>query len=310
VTFAVVLAAALAGATACAGGGGQLAETDGTRLTGPTPTSAGTRVPSESASTSGSTSTSTSTPSRVAIPTSELRGPASARDTARTLSRVERGLRGDDRGAARLRRLGRAQQLAYRALAAHPDWVPEVVAAAPDEVRVAVQANVDAGAVLSSLTGSAPPSLPDWQILVPAPAATLRGYYAEAEQASGIPWVYLAAIHFVETRMGRIRGPSSAGAHGPMQFIPATWASFGEGDINDNRDAILAAGRYLASRGGPADIDRALFSYNNDDRYVAAVKSYAGVMLADPFAYDGYYQWQVFYATTEGTYLLPEGYGT
>ena len=26
-------------------------------------------------------------------------------------------------------------------------------------------------------------------------------------------------------------------------------------------------------------------------------------------AYDGYYQWQVFYAT-DGTYLLPEGYGT
>ena len=94
-----------------------------------------------------------------------------------------------------------------------------------------------------------------------------------------------------------------------MQFIPATWASYGPGDINSNHDAIRAAGRYLASRGGPADMDRALFSYNNDDRYVAAVKAYASVLLADPAAFDGYYQWQVFYATRGGVFLLPEGYG-
>ena len=153
-------------------------------------------------------------------------------------------------------------------------------------------------------------SFPQWEIRAPQPPSTLRGFYDEAEAASGIPWAYLAAIHLVETRMGRIHGLSSAGAQGPMQFIPETWASYGEGDIDDDYDAIQAAGRYLASRGGPTDMDRALFSYNNDDRYVAAVKAYASVLLADPRAYAGYHEWQVFYATSDGTFLLPEGFTT
>jgi hypothetical protein len=31
-------------------------------------------------------------------------------------------------------------------------------------------------------------------------------------------------------------------------------------------------------------------------------------MMADPGAYDGYYHWQVLYASAEGTVLLPEGW--
>lgn len=122
--------------------------------------------------------------------------------------------------------------------------------------------------------------------------------------------LFRSAIHLVETRMGRIHGTSSAGAQGPMQFIPETWASYGEGDVTDDHDAIQAAARYLASRGAPTDMDRALYSYNNDDRYVAAIKAYASVMLDEPRAYEGYHAWQVFYATADTTYLLPEGYGT
>jgi hypothetical protein len=175
-------------------------------------------------------------------------------------------------------------------------------------VRPWVEANLEASAALSRLT---PPqtALPDWTIVTPPPPEVLRGYYAEAEQASGIPWAYLAAIHFLETRMGRIRGNSSAGAQGPMQFIPSSWAAYGNGgDVNDNRDAILAAGRYLKAAGGPADMDRAIFAYNHDRGYVTAVKAYAANMLADPRAYDGYYHWQVYYRTVDGTVLLPEGY--
>lgn len=276
-----MIAAMTAGLVACGGGGGQLAS---------------------STATSGPTTTTAARP----VPVGRLHGPETPRATAAVLRRVEpalvRGEGADDPT------LGREQQLAYRALAAHPDWVERVVAAVPASVRDAVRLNVAAGAALGGLTGEAPAGFPAWEILVPEPSATLRGFYDEAERASGVPWQYLAAIHLVETRMGRIRGLSSAGAQGPMQFIPATWEAFGEGDINDDRDAILAAGRYLASRGAPADMGRALFSYNNDDRYVAAVQAYADVLAAEPDRYDGYHEWQVFYSTVDGTYLLPEGW--
>ncbi|MCJ7438419.1 MAG: lytic transglycosylase domain-containing protein [Acidimicrobiia bacterium] len=292
-----VLLVALVGtvaATACGGGGGQLAQGDDS-------------VTSTSAAAGPAKRAEAVAP----VPASSLRTPTSVKAVARELTAAESGLRADGRTAESTRSFGRRQERAYRALAAHPEWVSAVVAAVPADLQVAVKANADAGAALASLTPSdadAPTGLPAWEILTPEPPATLRSYYDEAAQATGIPWQYLAAIHLVETRVGRIHGLSSAGAQGPMQFIPETWASYGEGDINSNHDAIQAAGRYLAARGGPTNIDRALFSYNNDDRYVAAVKAYASVLLADPKAFDGYYQWQVFYATRDGSFLLPEGF--
>jgi membrane-bound lytic murein transglycosylase B len=136
----------------------------------------------------------------------------------------------------------------------------------------------------------------------------LRAYYGEAEAASGIPWAYLAAIHLVETRLGRIQGTSSAGAQGPMQFLPATWARYGQGDVNDDHDAILAAARLLQANGGPSDMSRALLRYNNSSHYVAAVEAYAQLMSADERAFLGYHGWQVYSATTTGMFLLPDGY--
>lgn len=248
-------------------------------------------------------------PTTTLVPSPELiRPPTGPAATASTLVRVERALRGDDRDPARLRVLGWEQQLAYRQLSNHADWVPEVLLALPADVVAWVQANLDASAALTRLT---PPQteLPDWTILTPAPADTLRGYYAEAERQTGIPWAYLAAIHFLETRMGRIHGNSTAGAQGPMQFMPATWAAYGDGgDVNDDRDAILAAGRYLAAAGGPADMAKAVYAYNHDSGYVSAVEAYARNLLADPRAYDGYYHWQVYYRTVDAAVLLPEGY--
>jgi membrane-bound lytic murein transglycosylase B len=104
--------------------------------------------------------------------------------------------------------------------------------------------------------------------------------------------------------MGRIKGDSSAGAQGPMQFIPSTWAIYGRGgDITSNRDAIYAAARYLRATGAPSDMARALRAYNNSARYVRAVTAYAQQIEADERAYLGYHAWQVYY----GTRLLPEG---
>ena len=109
--------------------------------------------------------------------------------------------------------------------------------------------------------------------------------------------------------MGRIRGTSVAGAQGPMQFMPATWERYGEGDVNSDRDSIRAAARYLRANGAPSRMADALFRYNQSQRYVRAVTAYAEVMRADPVAYRGYYQWQVYYLTTRGDILLPVGYG-
>jgi len=120
----------------------------------------------------------------------------------------------------------------------------------------------------------------------------------------------LAAINLVETRMGRIVGPSSAGAQGPMQFLPATWARYGEGgDIHDARAAIAAAARLLAANGAARDLSSALYHYNPSVHYVRGVLAFAAAIASDIRTFYGYYGWRVYAATTAGTFMLPEGYG-
>jgi membrane-bound lytic murein transglycosylase B len=124
-----------------------------------------------------------------------------------------------------------------------------------------------------------------------------------------VHWTYLAAINLVETRMGRIRGVSSAGAQGPMQFLPSTWDIYGAGgDINDPRDAIHAAARLLRANGAPGDMANALWHYNPSDSYVGAVSEYAAIMRRSAARYRGYWHWRVLYRHARGTYLLPRGY--
>jgi hypothetical protein len=88
----------------------------------------------------------------------------------------------------------------------------------------------------------------------------------------------LAAINDIETDFGRNLSTSSAGAIGWMQFMPATWARYGEDADHDGRidpsdpwDAIFAAAHYLASNGAPGDWRRAIFAYNHADWYVDEV---------------------------------------
>ena len=222
---------------------------------------------------------------------------------------AERAIRDRAITGADLAWFAHLQQLTYRRLAARPEWRDAVLAALPSELRAAATANADATADLRATVVPGPNLPTTWRIVEPAPLDDLTRYYRDAEIEFGIPWAYLAAIHLVETRMGRIRGTSVAGAQGPMQFLPATWARYGEGDINSDRDAIRAAARYLKANGAPDNMAGALFRYNQSQRYVRAVTAYAEVMRADPDAYRGYYGWQVYYLTTSGDVLLPVGYG-
>ncbi|MGH9077001.1 MAG: lytic transglycosylase domain-containing protein [Acidimicrobiales bacterium] len=213
--------------------------------------------------------------------------------------------------AADLSRLGQLEQLDYGALGANRDWQPVVLAALPAHLQGAASLVVDAGNALDALDSGTPASdtLPDWSILAPLPAATLLGYYHAAGAATGVPWSVLAAINLIETRLGRIHGDSPAGAQGPMQFIPTTWAIYGEGgNIDSSADAIPAAARLLAAEGAPADMAGAVYHYNASHDYVTAVLDYAEVMDGDPRAFSGFYQWQVFVTTRHGDLLLPVGY--
>ncbi|WP_199826709.1 lytic murein transglycosylase, partial [Streptomyces sp. WM4235] len=91
-------------------------------------------------------------------------------------------------------------------------------------------------------------------------------------------------------------------AVGPMQFIPSTWAAWGQDADGDGRrnpnnvhDAALAAGRYLCAgnrdlRVG-ADLDRAVLSYNNSGEYLRTVRS-----------------WFTYYL--KGTHEVPDGSGS
>jgi hypothetical protein len=226
---------------------------------------------------------------------------------ASTLVAAETAIRNPATPASQIQALGQSQQQAYRNLVTHPEWDAEVLAMVPERLRATVEANVSAGRELAALTPPPPPDkpLPKWTIVNPDPAEQLIPLYkAAGAAAGGVGWEYLAAIHLVETRMGRIKGNSTAGAQGPMQFIPSTWDIYGRGgDITSNRDAIHAAARYLKATGAPADMARALRAYNNSARYVRAVTAYAKQMEADERAYLGYHAWQVYY----GARLLPEG---
>jgi peptidoglycan hydrolase CwlO-like protein len=95
-------------------------------------------------------------------------------------------------------------------------------------------------------------------------------------------WYVLAAVGQVESNHGQTMGPSTAGAMGPMQFLPSTWKysgvdgnGDGEANIMDPRDAIPAAANYLRVGGAPDDWSAALYSYNHAEWYVDQVLAVA-----------------------------------
>jgi hypothetical protein len=231
----------------------------------------------------------------------------SAATVASELNDVEVAIRQSNLPDSAYVTLGQRQQRAYHLLAAHPDWVNPVLASVAPAIRPAIEANLGAAQQIGDLNGIST-GIPHWKIIAPPAPETLLSYYQQAQQTYGVAWQYLAAINLIETNMGRIQGLSSAGAQGPMQFMPSTWAYYGQGDVNNPHDAILAAGRYLHAHGAPQDMTRAVYAYNPSMLYVRAVQLYAQEMFDNARTFFAYYNWEVYLPTPSGDLLLPEGF--
>jgi hypothetical protein len=113
--------------------------------------------------------------------------------------------------------------------------------------------------------------------------------YQAAGIQYGIRWEILAGINEIETDYGRNLNVSSAGALGWMQFMPATWKTYGVDANQDGKrdpynpvDAIFAAARYLKAAGGDKDIRRAVFAYNHAGWYVDSVMLRARLIAGYP----------------------------
>ncbi|MGI8809732.1 MAG: lytic murein transglycosylase [Acidimicrobiales bacterium] len=120
------------------------------------------------------------------------------------------------------------------------------------------------------------------------------GWIAVARQASatcpGLSSAVLVAIGSLESSLGLQTGFSSAGAVGPMQFLPSTWAAYGAdgdgdgvSDVMNPIDAVHGAARLLCANGGgdPDRLPSALWNYNHSHDYVRQVMSLARFIPAD-----------------------------
>jgi len=132
----------------------------------------------------------------------------------------------------------------------------------------------------------------------PAPSGQLPTTYLQlfqesaAEYCPGLSWTVLAAIGQIESADGTNMGPSSAGALGPMQFLPSTWAAWGidafgqsgPPDIMNPYDAVPSAARMLCADGaasGGSGLSAAIFDYNHAAWYVNEVLGLAAEYARD-----------------------------
>ena len=141
---------------------------------------------------------------------------------------------------------------------------------------------------LQPTTTSTPSKLPvDTTVSTARPTTYLELYKASAARyCPGLSWTVLAAIGEVESGDGTNVGPSSAGALGPMQFLPSTWQEWGTdgfGDtgtpnISNPYDAVPSAAVMLCADGaakGGQSLYSAIFAYNHADWYVDEVLAIA-----------------------------------
>lgn len=152
------------------------------------------------------------------------------------------------------------------------------------------------------------------------PPLLLRLYAAQSAECPGLPWQVVAGIGKVESNHGRHGGatllpdgtispaiigipldgangtariPDTDGgrydddtvwdrAVGPFQFIPSSWAIFGQDgnrdgtrDPNNVHDAVPAAVAHLCPHGRVDAIEAAIFAYNRSSEYVELVLEWA-----------------------------------
>ena len=129
------------------------------------------------------------------------------------------------------------------------------------------------------------------------PPAMLALYQEAAATCPGLPWTVLAAIGTVESDNGQSTlpgvhsGSNVAGAEGPMQFEPGTFAEYDEpippGGADppspyDPTDAVYAAARLLCANGGVGgtDLAGAVYAYNHSASYVTQVLALAQSLAA------------------------------
>jgi hypothetical protein len=142
------------------------------------------------------------------------------------------------------------------------------------------------GAVRNLVAVVVATKLPVATVTIPAgdvPANWMQLYQDSAQQyCKGLSWTVLAAIGEIESGDGANDGPSTAGALGPMQFMPGTWSAWGingfnqagQPDIMNPYDAVPSAARMLCADGaldGASGLSRAIFDYNHADWYVSEV---------------------------------------
>jgi membrane-bound lytic murein transglycosylase B len=241
-----------------------------------------------------------------ALPAADAALPSTPGALASALSVTTRALRAAvqrwDPGAAVPRDvtyLALHHQRILRRMAERRQLGDATLAALPRDVRGEARDTVVARRSIDAIPRGRAPSV---RVASAAPAAELRAAYEAGQRRFGVHWSVLAAVNFVESAFGRVRSASEAGARGPMQFLPATWRAYGlGGDIDDPRDAILAAANYLSRAGATHDLDRALFAYNHSTAYVRAIRRFAARMRADERTFLTYYAWQVFVRTPSGS---------